>query len=86
MLTMRSLDTSEPAALVQLEVYRRMTPSQRLRIGLELTALSRRLLESGIRRRHPEYTDEELRLATIRAWLGPDTYRMAYPDAPELDP
>ena len=80
------MDTSESAFKVQLEVYRRMTPSQRLQIGLELTELSGRLLLDGVRSRHPEYSEEDLRLASIRAWLGPDDFRRAFPGSPELDP
>jgi hypothetical protein len=83
---MRSADTSELAAHTQLEVYRRMSPSERLRVGLELTELSRSLLIEGIRRRHPMYSAEQLRLAAIRAWLGTEDFRRAFPDAPELDP
>jgi hypothetical protein len=83
---MRPLDTSEEAANVQLEIYRRMTPEARLRVALELTAISRRLLSEGIRQRHPDYTDEQLHLAFLRLWLGPDLFRLAYRDKPELDP
>lgn len=83
---MRSRDTSEQALRAQLDVYRRLLPSQRLRVGLELTETSRRLLAAGIRRRHPEYSDDQLRLALIRAWLGPELFRRAYAGAPELEP
>ncbi len=47
--------------------------------------MSRQLLASGIRARHPEYTDEQVRLAAIRIWLSPEVFRLAYPDAPELE-
>jgi hypothetical protein len=63
-----------------------MPPAARLRVGLELTALSRRLLADGVRRRHPEYDDEQVRLAFLRCWLGRDLFRSAYPGRPELDP
>jgi hypothetical protein len=56
-----SHDTSEDAARVQLGVYRRMAPSERLNVGLELTRMSRGLLAQGIRARHPEYSDEQVR-------------------------
>ena len=79
-------DTTADAAEVQLRVYQRMTPEARLRVGLELTEISRRLLFDGIRARHPEYSEEEVRLAGIRVWLSPALYREAYPDKPELDP
>ncbi len=63
-----------------------MGPAARLRAALELTRMSRRLLADGIRQRHPEYSEDEVRLATMRAWLGPDLFADAYPDAPALDP
>ena len=83
---MRAMDTSEQADEVQLGIYRRMKPSERLQVGLDLTELSRHLLAEGIRSRHPEYDDEQVRLATIRAWLGADLFALVYPDAPALEP
>lgn len=79
-------DTSADAAQMQLEVYRRMTPQARLRAAMELADLSRQLLQNGIRARHPEYNDDQVRLAAIRLWLEPETFRAAYPDAPDLAP
>lgn len=79
-------DTSEEAARVQLEVYRRMTPAERLRVGLELTQMSRDLLAQGIRSRHPHYSDSQVRWALIRAWIGRDLFARAYPNGPHLDP
>lgn len=83
---MRPMDTSEAADEVQLGIYRRMEPSERLQVGLDLTELSRQLLAEGIRQRHPEYDDEQVRLATIRAWLGADLFFRVYPGAPALEP
>ncbi len=79
-------DTSEDAARVQLEVYRRMAPFERLNVGLELTRMSRDLLAQGIRARHPEYSDDEVKWAVIRVWIGQDMFRRAYPHGPQLDP
>jgi hypothetical protein len=83
---MRALDTSPEAAEVQLEIYRRMSPEARLRVGLELTELSRRLLAEGVRRRHPEYTDGQAHLAFLRLWLGDELYREAYAGEPLVEP
>jgi hypothetical protein len=83
---MVSRDTTEEAARVQLEVYRRMDPSDRLRVGLELTRVSRSLIAQGIHTRHPEYSDEEVKWALIRTWLGRETFQRVYPDRPQLDP
>lgn len=84
--SMRPLDTTDEAWAIQLEIYRHMPPAERLRIGLELSAMSRRLLRDGIRRRHPEYTDREVELATIRALLPRELFHAAYPGIPELPP
>jgi hypothetical protein len=81
-----TIDTTDAAAAVQLEAYRRMSPGARLRVGLELTAISRGLLVDGIRKRHPDYDDEHARLAFLRLWLGPELFRAAYPGQPELEP
>lgn len=79
-------DTDAQAARVQLEVYRRMTPSDRLQVALELTRMSRDLIAQGIRARHPEYTDDQVKWALIRLWLGEETFEQAYPSCPQLDP
>jgi hypothetical protein len=71
---------------IQLDVYRRMSPGARLRVALELTELSRRLVAEGIRQRHPEYSDAQAQLAFLRLWLGDDLFRKAYPRKPELEP
>jgi hypothetical protein len=83
---MFSSDTDETVASAQIEVYRRMKGAERLRVGLELTQLSRRILVEGVRLRHPEYSDEQLRLAMIRLWLGDDDFQRAYPEAALLEP
>jgi hypothetical protein len=83
---MRALDTSQDAASAQIAAYRQMTPEARLRVGLELAEMARQLTAAGIRKRHPEYGDEQARLALIRLWLGTELFRAAYPNCPELAP
>lgn len=83
---MTAKDTSDEAARAQLEIYRRMPPKARLRVGLELTALSRELLMTGIRSRHPEYDERQVHLAFLRLWVGAELFAKAYPGEPELQP
>ncbi len=83
---MAALDTPDEVSHIQIGVYRRMSPGARLRLGLELTEMSRRLLVEGVRRRHPDYDEEQVRLASIRLWLGPELFRSAYPGRRELEP
>jgi hypothetical protein len=86
MKMMRSRDTSEEAARVQVEVYRRMAPADRLRVGLELTRMSRDLIAQGIRNRHPEYSENDVKWALFRVWLGRELFERAYPRCPQLEP
>jgi len=81
---MQELDTSSEAKKVQIEILRKMKPEQRLRISLELSKFSKKLLEEGIRSRHPEYSEQEMKLAVIKILLGNELFGIVYPDAKSL--
>jgi len=74
-----SPDTTEEAARVQREVYRRMSPARRLQLIFEMNENLRELLAAGVRDRHPDYTEAQVKLAVIRLWLGRDLFTRAYP-------
>ena len=80
-MSTRASDTSPEAAAIQAEVFRRMGPEGRLRAALEMSEEIRRILEAGVRARHPGYTGEEARLAAIRLLLGDALFRTVYPSA-----
>jgi hypothetical protein len=42
-------------------------------------------IAAGVRMRHPDYSDEQVRLATIRIRLGNDWFRKAFPEV-EIEP
>jgi DNA-binding PadR family transcriptional regulator len=44
-----------------IQTLRSMTPEQRLRKAFELTELGRRLFADGLRRRHSEMSETEIR-------------------------
>lgn len=69
-----------------MDIYRQMSGEQRVQIGFDLSAISRSLQTEGIRTRHPEYTEDEIRLALIRINLGDELFRRAYPDAVLIAP
>ena len=73
------LDTTIEAARVQAAVWQRMPMEMRLKLALEMIEHARSLAESGVRWRHPEYSDDQVRLAAIRLRLGEELYRKAYP-------
>ena len=83
---MRSPDTTPDAEAMQLELYRRMTPGRRVMIAYEMSMMARRITLSGIRSRHPEYTDDEAKYALFRILVGDELFRRAWPHAPVLAP
>jgi hypothetical protein len=64
-------DTTPAAAALHEEAQRRLGRSGRFRIALELSDLTHALAAAGIRRRNPEYTDEQARQELARVLYGP---------------
>ena len=83
---MRPLDTNTDAEKVQIEVFRRMEPQKRLQAAALLSETCRTLLAEGIRKRHPTYDEEQVRLAVIRCLLPEDLFLRAYPSARDVLP
>lgn len=63
-------DTSNEAHQIQLEGLRRMTPQQRIAKTCELSHRVRKMAFDAIRRRYPDYSEEEVRLAFIELTYG----------------
>lgn len=63
-------DTSEEALAVQLDCLRQMTPQERLRQVFAWSGQIRRMSFAAIRRRHPEFTEDEVRLKFIELTYG----------------
>ncbi len=82
----RPLDTSPEVERVQIEIFRKMTPERRLHAATELTQLVRKSLAEGVRMRHPEYNEEQVRLAMIRLTLPERLFLTVYPYAKEITP
>jgi len=83
---MRPLDTSPEAYRVQIEIFRKMSPEERLQRGSELSKFVRGLVADGVRHRHPTYTQEEVRLAVARIELGDELFLKVYPQAKHVRP
>lgn len=86
MIDMRSSDTSPEADAVQLEVYRRLGAEGRVELALRMSEEARATTRAGIRDRHPEYSEEEVRYAFFRLIHGDELFRKAWPEAPLLSP
>ena len=59
-------DTTPQAAAIQLDLYRKAGPSRRAQIAVELSDAVRATTLAGIRRRHPDYTEEEVKADFLR--------------------
>jgi hypothetical protein len=82
----RPLDTSPEVHRMQIERYRRMSGEERVALALRMTAQAWRTSASGIRSRHPEYSNTEVDWALARLRLGDEIFREAWPAAPVLSP
>ena len=63
-------DTSAEAEAVQLELIRSIAPSQRVEKTLRLSSEMIRSAKSAIRRRHPEFTKDEVTVKFIELHYG----------------
>ena len=74
-------DTSPAAQAVMDELYRAMTPAQKLERVRDLTFMANRLALEGLRMRHPDESEQQLLLRLARVRLGDDLVARAYPEA-----
>jgi len=74
------MDTSERAALLQIDLWRRMSAEEKAGLVGGLTRSVQELCLAGIRERHPLASEREclLRLAVIK--LGPELACRVYPE------
>lgn len=78
-------DTTPEAAAIQAEIWRRMPPERKHQIAAELSENVRQIAAQGVKSRHPDYTDAQIRLAVIKLAIGEQLFQEAYPDA-EIQP
>jgi hypothetical protein len=77
------LDTEPHSLEVQLAALRRLGPAGRVRLAAEMSEDARRISFEGERRRHPELTAAEARLAVLRRlWGAPLAARVLDATAP----
>jgi hypothetical protein len=69
----RPLDTSVDAYRRQVDAYRSMAPAERLRMAAEMSAAVRALAESGIRRRHPDWSADARAAELARMLARPES-------------
>ena len=65
-----ALDTTPEAAMIQADIFRRMTTAQRLRMALEMSESLRNIALAGLRNREPDLNAEELSRELLRLMYG----------------
>jgi hypothetical protein len=58
--------TPEEGARKQIELYRKMTPQQRLQIGYELYDLAHEMIHCSVRGDHPEWDEAAVKREVSR--------------------
>jgi len=82
----RPTDTSPEAWAALLDLLRRMGGGRRAATAFRLTAFAREASRAGIRARHPDYGEEDVKRAFFRMLHGDDITRRVWPDRALLDP
>jgi hypothetical protein len=73
------LDTERMAQQAQVAAARKLGPEGRLRVAIDMSEDARRISIEGVRRRHPEYTEEEARRFVLRLLYGEELVSRAWP-------
>lgn len=63
---------------LQLEMFRRMSPDEKLALAAELRQTNLALLRAGIRARRGDLPEEELRLEVLKAILPARLFEAGY--------
>jgi hypothetical protein len=71
-------DTTPEAQAVHQEAIRRLGMAGRAKMAFELSENLRVASEAGVRLRHPDYDDRQVRLAATRLAIGDSLFRQAF--------
>jgi hypothetical protein len=71
-------DTSPEARLVQMNLYRRMSPAKKLELVCEAYRLGQLLSMAGIRMQHPSASENEVWHIWAKRHLGEELYNKVY--------
>jgi hypothetical protein len=74
-----SQDTTLEAARIQFSIFRRIGIAGRAQMAIELSDNLRKLVEAGVRHRHPDYSDKMVQLAVHRLTIGEKLFHELYP-------
>ena len=72
-------DTTPDAQREYTGMLRRLGMTGRARMVFDLSDSLRGVLEAGVRHRHPEYDEDQVRLAALRLAVGEELFGRAFP-------
>ena len=78
---MRARDTSQEAHEHQVRLYRAMSAERRSEIALRMSDDLRRIAAEGIRQRHPDYSETDVRRALVALLYGAEAASKVWPGA-----
>lgn len=70
---MRALDTSAEAATLQHRLHQALGTEGRFALAMSMSELAREFAKAGLRRRHPEYAEDELLRQLAKSLHGRST-------------
>jgi len=73
-------NTELDSVIKQLDILRGMDINERAEITFQLSDTLRSIVESGILQRHPDYNDEQIKLAALRLTIDKDLFDRAFPE------
>jgi hypothetical protein len=80
----RPFDTSLEAHERWLEALRALEPAERFRLAAAMSDEIRAITEAGIRHRHPDLSDDEVKLQLVERLFGADMARVARRSRPRI--
>lgn len=78
-------DTTLEAVRKQFEILRRLGPEVRLKMAFEMSDNLRRIVEAGVRGRHPDYNEQQIKQGVLRLMIGERLYREAFGDKTKIE-
>jgi hypothetical protein len=73
-------DTTIEAARKQFEILRRLGSEARARMAFEMSDNLRSIVESGVRCRHPDYSEQKIQKEVLRLMIGEALFKQVYRD------
>ena len=70
-----SADTTLEAAREEFEILRRLGPEIRAGMVLEMSDSLRRIVEAGVRHRHPNFDEKRIEREVLRLMIGDKLYK-----------